>query len=311
MASSQIINEEADHNRDWGGWTKVKGIKFKPTPEVLVGHYLARKVSGCTDGPIFPLIPEVNVYQHEPSKLKSKAYDFGDGKMYFFSRITKKCKNGLIHHRIADGGFWKTTGKRTTVSSNRDGRKIAATVWPLTYYRNVSGEEPIKTHWLMKEYMLLEGQQNDKESVTLCVVYSNDKNQRRRESENEVLYENEKRQNSLPLPNVEEPEGSCLNLPDNINRSWGFNLTDLDNNHPLDKSNSNAPASTPELPSPKSDQNMQSVMAGSSGAPADSNMSTPNYCPSPFTALDLQNWLQAQEADGSLDYQYPDLFGKP
>lgn len=168
MASSQNINEEADHNRDWETWKKVDGIKFKPTAEVLIFVYLAGMVSGSTDGPIFPLIQEVDVYQYEPSKLKSKAHDFGDGKVYFFSRVQKKYKKGSIRERKAKGGFWKT-GKCNPVRG-KDGD--TGTERSLTYYRHdpESGEKPIKTHWLMREYMLLKRPKNDKESMVGCKV---------------------------------------------------------------------------------------------------------------------------------------------
>lgn len=283
MASSQNINEEADHNRDWERWKeKFEGIKFRPTAEDLAGHYLAGKVSGSTDGPIFPLIQEVDVYQYEPSKLESKAYDFGDGNMYFFSRIHKKYKKGSIHERKAIGGFWKP-GKLIPVIGNRGDRKIA-TVRSLTYHRNdpESCKKPIKTHWLMKEYMLLKGPKKDKESTTLCVVYFHDKERRQCESENEALSNSE---NNNPL-----------NMTDIINGSWNSIATALNNN---------VPAFTPELPSSNSFQDMQNMMGGSSGAPADSNIYThPTYCSSPFTARDLENWAQRQEANGSLDYWY-------
>lgn len=81
------------------------------------------------------------------------------------------------------------------------------------------------------------------------------------------------------------PPNSCQNMTDIINGSWGSIATAPNNNFPLHSSNSNPAASTPELPSSNSHQNTQNMMGGSSGAPADSNIDTPNYCPSTLAEL--------------------------
>lgn len=81
------------------------------------------------------------------------------------------------------------------------------------------------------------------------------------------------------------PPNFCQNMTDIINGSWGSITTAPNNNFPLHSSNSNPAASTPELPSSNSHQNTQNMMGGSSGAPADSNIDTPNYCPSTLAEL--------------------------
>lgn len=91
--------------------------------------------------------------------------------MYFFSRVQKKYKKGSIRERKAKGGFWKT-GKCNTVRGKDGG---TGTERSLTYYSyrddRKPGEKPkpIKTHWLMREYML-KRPKNDKESMVGCKV---------------------------------------------------------------------------------------------------------------------------------------------
>lgn len=63
----------ADDSKKWQEKVPI-GIKFKPTDQVLAGYYLAGKVSGHTDGPIFQLIKDVEFYQCEPSQLSSKLF---------------------------------------------------------------------------------------------------------------------------------------------------------------------------------------------------------------------------------------------
>ncbi|KAJ4708950.1 NAC domain-containing protein [Melia azedarach] len=193
----------ADDSIKWQEKVAV-GIKFNPNDEVLASHYLVGKLSGSTEGPIFSLIKEVDVYQHDPSDLSrmfaafityifpfllifsgkfcrddkssyiSKlpicrlAYDFGKGKMYFFAPLNKKYKAP-----VPTGGYWKKTREPCCVKG-KDGNSIA-TKNTLVYYKNDPKSNPVKTQWLMKEYMLLDNQllpkQNVEDSWTLCVVY--------------------------------------------------------------------------------------------------------------------------------------------
>ncbi|KAJ4709480.1 NAC domain protein [Melia azedarach] len=148
----------------------VVGAKFKPTDEVLARHYLAGKMSGQTDGPIFPLIKEVDVYKCEPWLLSRDAHNFGDGNMYFFTFLKMKYQNGKNVNRVAGNGFWKITGNSSDVKGEDGMPRITKT--PLAYYMNgqKSGEST-KTQWLMKEF-ILEGQIAEKSKrLALCVIY--------------------------------------------------------------------------------------------------------------------------------------------
>lgn len=100
------------------------------------------------------------------------------------------------------------------------------------------------------------------------------------------------------------PPNSFQNMTDITNASWGSIATALNNIFPLYSSNLNPAASTPELPSSNSFQNMNNMMGVSSAAPADSNINTPNNWRSTLAELDPQNGVvERQEADGS-PYQY-------
>ncbi|KAJ4709509.1 hypothetical protein OWV82_019288 [Melia azedarach] len=60
---SNISNSlTADDSIKWQEKVAV-GIRFNPTDEVLASHFLAWKLSGSTEGPIFSLIKEVDVHQ--------------------------------------------------------------------------------------------------------------------------------------------------------------------------------------------------------------------------------------------------------
>ncbi|KAJ4709490.1 NAC domain protein [Melia azedarach] len=174
----------ADDSKRWREKVPV-GIRFKPTDQVLVCHYLAGKVSGCTDGPIFPLIKQVNVYQYDPSQLSSLSYDFGDGKMYFFTPLVGK--NDTNNRRVPAGGIWKKMTDSSHVK-DKDGEPVA-TKTTVVYWKKDKKCNLVKTQWFVKEYMLLDNQlpkRDDEESSTcaawtLCVAYYDLK--RRRESE--------------------------------------------------------------------------------------------------------------------------------
>ncbi|KAJ4709485.1 NAC domain-containing protein [Melia azedarach] len=154
--------------------TDVVGTRFRPTDEILARHYLAGKVSGRADGPIFPLIKEVDVYKCEPKLLSREAHNFGDGIMYFFTLLKMKYNSGANVNRVAGTGFWKKTGNSSYVNGE-DGVPIA-TKTPLAYYTN--GQKPgesRKTQWLMKEFTI-EGQIGEKsKTLALCVIYLHDR----------------------------------------------------------------------------------------------------------------------------------------
>nr|GLL49391.1 NAC domain-containing protein 83-like [Ipomoea trifida] len=112
------------------------GIRFQPTDEELVLHYLHPKVFN-SPLPAYIILEIDNVCKSDPWVLPGDL----DGERYFFSR--REVKNGSRNRcsRATLSGYWKPTGKD---------KKIA-----------VSGKAPngSKTDWIMHEYSLADAPQ--------------------------------------------------------------------------------------------------------------------------------------------------------
>ncbi|KAJ4708948.1 NAC domain protein [Melia azedarach] len=163
--SNSII---ADDSIKWEQKVAV-GIRFNPNDQVLASHYLAGKASGSTDSPIFSLIKEVDVYQHDPSDLSQICSP--TPKKQEICRPTPKKQE--ICRPTPKWWIWKKTREQPSNVKGKDGKPIA-TKSTLVYYKNDHKSNPVKTQWVMKEYMLLDNQppkQKVQHSWTLCVVY--------------------------------------------------------------------------------------------------------------------------------------------
>ncbi|KAJ0042417.1 hypothetical protein Pint_17141 [Pistacia integerrima] len=147
------------------------GFRFHPTDEELVAYYLDRKITGRTIE--LEIIPEIDLYKHEPWDLPDKSYLPGkDMEWYFFSPRDKKYPNGSRTNRATRAGYWKATGKDRPVHSHKRSVGMKKT---LVYYR---GRAPhgIRTNWVMHEYRLLDslcGTASSalKDSYALCRVF--------------------------------------------------------------------------------------------------------------------------------------------
>ncbi|XP_044506985.1 NAC domain-containing protein 71-like [Mangifera indica] len=147
------------------------GFRFHPTDEELVAYYLDRKITGRTIE--LEIIPEIDLYKHEPWDLPDKSYLPGkDMEWYFFSPRDKKYPNGSRTNRATRTGYWKATGKDRTVQSHKRSVGMKKT---LVYYK---GRAPhgIRTNWVMHEYRLLESlcgtaSSSLKDSYALCRVF--------------------------------------------------------------------------------------------------------------------------------------------
>lgn len=143
---------------------------FIPTDTELVSNHLMKKVFGRSYGELDRFIKDIELYEYEPSELSSLAYDSGHNKKYFFTRLSHPARTV---NRQAQGGYWRKTGMPSYVN-DKDGDAVA-TKTSLTYFKKQdTTSKPVKTHWLMKEYMLLKSQQpnqNNGTPWTLCVLY--------------------------------------------------------------------------------------------------------------------------------------------
>ncbi|KAI3435080.1 uncharacterized protein J3R85_006509 [Psidium guajava] len=82
------------------------GLRFKPTEDELVGHYLTKKLRGEMEA--ICLIPELYIYDWEPLELFARYNELSsipsDGSECFFF-----CRHGRKRKRKTNCGFWKET----------------------------------------------------------------------------------------------------------------------------------------------------------------------------------------------------------
>ncbi|XP_028752254.1 protein NTM1-like 9 isoform X2 [Neltuma alba] len=126
-----------------------KGLKFRPTDEELVGHYLHHKLM-ADDPSIHNIIPEIEVCKYEPwdlpalSPIKSE-----DSEWFFFSPRDYKYSNSTRCNRATSRGYWKPTGKERKIR-DRVTNKVIGTKKTLVFYR---GRVPgVKDNWVIHEY---------------------------------------------------------------------------------------------------------------------------------------------------------------
>ncbi|CAN6475993.1 unnamed protein product [Victoria cruziana] len=125
------------------------GLKFIPTDEDLVLHYLYRKVKLLPCYPDF--IREIDLYNYNPWELPGKASD-GSKEWYFYSQRSRNYRKNSIEYMPAASGHWRVTGMDKTISN---GNTVIGCKRSLVFY---TGNFPsgLKTDWVMDEYSLLE-----------------------------------------------------------------------------------------------------------------------------------------------------------
>ncbi|XP_028773346.1 NAC domain-containing protein 86 [Neltuma alba] len=151
--------------------TLPPGFRFHPTDEELVSYYLERKITGRSIE--LHIIPEVDLYKHEPWDLPDKSFlPSKDMEWYFYSPRDRKYPNGSRTNRATRSGYWKATGKDRPVSSQNRSVGVKKT---LVYYR---GRAPhgIRTNWVMHEYRLIDSEPASvfsslKDSYSLCRIF--------------------------------------------------------------------------------------------------------------------------------------------
>ncbi|XP_009403234.2 NAC domain-containing protein 74 isoform X2 [Musa acuminata AAA Group] len=124
------------------------GFGFHPTDVELVSHYLKRKTQGHNFDEI---IPEVDIYKHEPWDLPAKCHvPTRDNTWHFFTLRERKYRAGSRSNRATEEGYWKSTGNDRNVKFQN---RVIGTKKTLVYYE---GRAPRgkRTDWIMHEYDL-------------------------------------------------------------------------------------------------------------------------------------------------------------
>ncbi|CAA0826586.1 NAC domain-containing protein 89 [Striga hermonthica] len=141
------------------------GFKFSPTDEELIQYYLRKKLQGSEPRSI-EVIPEIDIYKHEPWDLPDHAIIRSDCEWFFFSHRGRKYPNGSQSRRATEAGYWKATGKERDV---KWGLNLIGTKRTLVFHL---GRAPTaqRTEWLMQEYTT-----NDKigEGMVVCRIRRN------------------------------------------------------------------------------------------------------------------------------------------
>nr|GMD99871.1 NAC domain-containing protein 83-like [Ipomoea batatas] len=124
------------------------GIRFQPTDEELVLHYLHPKVFN-SPLPAYIILEIDNVCKSDPWDLPGDL----DGERYFFT--TREVKNGSGNRfsRATLSGYWKATGKDKKIVVSGEAQSVVGMKKTLVFY---TGKAPngSKTDWIMHEYRL-------------------------------------------------------------------------------------------------------------------------------------------------------------
>ncbi|KAK1556267.1 hypothetical protein Q3G72_001716 [Acer saccharum] len=141
------------------------GIRFHPTDQELIIHYLKKKVSSSSSSssppnPVVSIIADVDIYKFNPWELPEKAR-FGESEWFFFSPRDRKYPNGTRPNRAAGSGYWKATGTDKPILSSSSGGGGSQSQYclgvkkALVFYQGRS-PKGTKTNWMMLEYKLID-----------------------------------------------------------------------------------------------------------------------------------------------------------
>lgn len=149
--------------------TLPPGFGFHPKDTELVSHYLKRKILGQRIE--YDIIPEVDIYKHEPWDLPAKCnVPTQDNKWHFFAARDRKYPNGARSNRATVAGYWKSTGKDRAIKVDK---RTVGTKKTLVFHE---GRPPTgrRTEWIMHEYYIDENECHAcpdlKDAFVLCKV---------------------------------------------------------------------------------------------------------------------------------------------
>uniref|UniRef100_A0A7N2MH16 NAC domain-containing protein n=1 Tax=Quercus lobata TaxID=97700 RepID=A0A7N2MH16_QUELO len=140
------------------------GVGFVPKDDVIIEHYLKKKITGNDKDIGF--IPEIEFYKYEPWDLPNKSgIDSRDQEWFFFNTLIPKHQNGSKKNRTTKKGFWKTTGKDKEIKF----RGSLIGMKKILVYRTPNEEG---TKWVMHEYHTtqeeFDGEHPGQKAFVLC-----------------------------------------------------------------------------------------------------------------------------------------------
>ncbi|XP_048421868.1 putative NAC domain-containing protein 94 isoform X1 [Pyrus x bretschneideri] len=144
-------------NRKTGGVSDAVGVRFNPTPEEMVDHYL--KLKKQDKGFKSDHIAEFDVCNLDPWDLAARIPS-DDMVWYFFSPKEYKYINSTRYNRTTPGGQWKMTGKERPVKA-RLSKAVIGKKRTLTFYQRCGPQRKLKkTNWVRHEYSLIDSEAN-------------------------------------------------------------------------------------------------------------------------------------------------------
>ncbi|XP_048613610.1 NAC domain-containing protein 5-like [Brassica napus] len=126
------------------------GLRFLPTEEEIVDHYLRLKNHGGSNtSHVDQVISTINICNFDPWELpRQSRMESKDKVWYFFGRKEKRYNRGERQIRKTKSGFWKKTGVTMDIKRKRSGhREKIGEKRVLVFHSSGS-----KTNWIMHEY---------------------------------------------------------------------------------------------------------------------------------------------------------------
>ncbi|CAG7908854.1 unnamed protein product [Brassica rapa] len=146
------------------------GLRFLPTDEELVDHYLRLKNHGGSNtSPVDQVISTINICNFDPWELPRKSHDMEskDQVWYFFGRKEKRYTRGERQIRKTKSGFWKKTGVTMDIKRKRSAhREKIGEKRVLVFHSSGS-----KTNWIMHEYDAACLSPTQNMTYTICKVH--------------------------------------------------------------------------------------------------------------------------------------------
>lgn len=136
------------HIKDMASIQAPKGLRFHPTDEELIEHYLRPKIAGIHQDR--EVIRELQICNYEPWELPAHSIiRSDDSEWFFFHPYERKYHGSSRINRITKEGYWKPTGRDITIKRNNE--PIGMKKFLVFHKGRAPGE---KTNRVMHEYRL-------------------------------------------------------------------------------------------------------------------------------------------------------------